>query len=520
MENNEILNFCIKKGLLLDKEVLNLFSDVTDINSVKLIIESIKEKTQQRVITKDIFNNNSLLSIFSGLPKENQQNLEKLKIKLGLNIEISKEFIPNSLENQKKEFYDDKSLVKIINPPFSKSKKLSVGDFVSYFRNRFSEMRVFLQEHPELTNPISINKLSNNRQTSSLIGIVSSKNLTKNKNLIFEIEDLTGKIKILINKNKKELYEKAQEITLDSVIGFKGSGMKEIFFANDIIFPEIVLPERKKAFVEEFALFIGDLHIGSKTFMEEEFLKFINYLRGKVPGTEKEVSKIKYLFIVGDLITGVGVYPGQENEILFSNLESHFEKAAELLSKIPKNIQIIFCPGNHDGVRLMEPQPILDEKYAWPIFNLKNITLTTNPSLINIASRQDFGGFNVLMYHGFSFFYYADNISSLMIQKAAHKPELIMKYLLKNRHLAPTHASTQYFPCEKDSHIIRGIPDIFLAGHTHKSAVSYYNNILCISVAGWEGMTDYMEKRGAQPDFCKVPMLNLKTRAIKILDFE
>jgi hypothetical protein len=33
-------------------------------------------------------------------------------------------------------------------------------------------------------------------------------------------------------------------------------------------------------------------------------------------------------------------------------------------------------------------------------------------------------------------------------------------------------------------------------------------------------MTDYEIKMGAQPDFCKVPMLNLKTRAVKILDFE
>jgi DNA polymerase II small subunit len=324
----------------------------------------------------------------------------------------------------------------------------------------------------------------------------------------------------LINKDKKDLYEKSHDITLDSILGFKGSGNREIFFVDDIIFPEAVLPERKKAIAEESAIFIGDLHIGSKNFMEENFLRFLNYLNGKIPGTEKEVSKIKYIFIVGDLIAGVGNYPGQELEISLPDLESHFVKAAELLDKIPKNIQIILCPGNHDGIRLMEPQPILDEKYAWPIFNLKNITLTTNPSLINIASTKNFEGFNVLMYHGYSFFYYADNVDSLIIDKAAHKPELIMKYLLKNRHLAPTHASIQYFPSERDSHIIREIPDIFLAGHTHKSAVTYYNNVLCISVSGWERLTEYMEKRGAKPDFCKIPLLNLKTRSIKILDFE
>ena len=68
--------------------------------------------------------------------------------------------------------------------------------------------------------------------------------------------------------------------------------------------------------------------------------------------------------------------------------------------------------------------------------------------------------------------------------------------------------------------MIRKTPDIFVSGHTHKSGISYYNNILVISVSSWESFTDYQEKMGAEPDFCKVPMFNLKTRQIKILDFE
>ena len=68
--------------------------------------------------------------------------------------------------------------------------------------------------------------------------------------------------------------------------------------------------------------------------------------------------------------------------------------------------------------------------------------------------------------------------------------------------------------------IIKKIPDIFVSAHTHKSAVSYYNNTLLISVSSWESKTPYQEKMGNEPDFCKVPMFNLKTRTIKILDFE
>jgi DNA polymerase II small subunit/DNA polymerase delta subunit B len=92
--------------------------------------------------------------------------------------------------------------------------------------------------------------------------------------------------------------------------------------------------------------------------------------------------------------------------------------------------------------------------------------------------------------------------------------------LLKHRHLAPTHGSTQYFPLEKDPLIIDEVPDIMVSSHTHKCATSYYNNVLVVSTSCWEAMTPYQEKFGNEPDHCKVPMINLKTREIKILDFE
>jgi len=95
-----------------------------------------------------------------------------------------------------------------------------------------------------------------------------------------------------------------------------------------------------------------------------------------------------------------------------------------------------------------------------------------------------------------------------------------MAYLLKNRHLAPTYTSVQYFPFEKDGLLIRKVPDIFVSAHTHKCAVSSYNNVLLISTASWEEETENQRRKGNQADFCKVPMFNLKTRQIKILDFE
>ena len=200
-------------------------------------------------------------------------------------------------------------------------------------------------------------------------------------------------------------------------------------------------------------------------------------------------------------------------------MEEQYSKAAELFGKIRKDIQIIIIPGNHDCVRLMEPQPILDEKYAWALYNLKNVTFATNPSVINIGAKENFSGFNVLAYHGFSFIYYGNNIPGLIEGGAMKSPDKIMAYLLKNKHLAPTHTSVQYYPSEENHLMIKEAPDIFVSGHTHKTGVSYFNNTLIISNSCWEELMPYQEKMGFDADFCKVPMFNLKTREVKMLDF-
>ncbi len=521
MKSEDILKFCLTKGLLVDKEILNLFSETEDLEGVKLVLEEIKQNTQQRIITKNIFSKNKEKAnkIFLGLPEENQKSLEKLKIKLGLSIEIFKEekIVENIPKNLIK-INKNTGNVKILSRPVFPGKKLEVKDFVEYFKNRFSEMRNILQDHNGLNNLVSINKISGSRQGISIIGMVSNKKVTKNKNILLDVEDLTGKIKVLINQNNEKLLKKAEEIALDSVIGFNVSGNREIVFVNEVIFPDSMILERKRSPVEEYALFIGDLHFGSKLFLEKSFLKFLDYLNKRLPNTP-EVEKIKYLFIVGDLVTGVGNYPNQEKDLKIVDIEEQFTKVAELLGKIRKDIKIIISPGNHDGVRLMEPQPMFDEKYAWSLYNMENVVLTGNPCNVNIGEQTGFSGFDILTYHGFSFPYYANNVSKLMLKKAMNTPEKIMKYLLQQRHLAPTHASVQYFP-SGDQLIIKNVPDIFVAGHTHKSGVSYYNNVLVISVSSWEGMTPYQEKFGNEPDHCKVPMFNLKTRAVKILDFE
>ncbi|MEK6917496.1 MAG: metallophosphoesterase [Nanoarchaeota archaeon] len=516
MDAKEILKFCLERGLLVDQEVLTLLSGESDLESVKLMIEKIKTHTQKKIITKELFiqNKDKVGKFFLTLPEENQQQLEKLKIKLGLSIEISKE-ISISGEKTIPDDIGHKGDVKILSLSGPIGKRFDSGDFVNYFKGRFSEMRGFLQSNPILENLVSIDKISGVRHGISIIGMVYEKRVTKNQNIILDIEDSTGTIKVLINKDKAELLKKAEEIALDSVIGFKCSGGREMLFVNDIIFPEAMLLEKRKSPVEEYALFVSDVHYGSKNFMKENFLRFIDYLNSD----DLEVSKIKYVFIIGDLVAGVGVYPNQEKDLVVVDLEDQYTGIAELLGKIRKDIILIISTGDHEGVRIMEPQPLYDEKHAWALHQMDNVILTENPALVSVGTKKDFSGIKVLSYHGHSYPFYANSVPRLMKMKAMNYPEKIMEYLLKHRHLAPTHGSTQYFPT-KDVHIIREIPDIFVSGHTHKSGVTYFNNVLVISCSCWETLTSYQEKVGNMPDHCKVPLVNLKTRAVKILDFE
>jgi len=514
--NQHLIDIFREKGLLVDGKVLEFLEGINDFESIRLFIEKIKECTGVKFLTFDTFmkNKEKIESYFSLIGFEGGSFLE-IKERFGLE-EQKKKVLGSSQEFS---INTEHGSVSVNFPVSSCEIKLSVKNFVDYFRQRFELYKNVLSDKSELENLVSIDKIGKNKRNLSIIGIVYDKRITKNNNLILEVEDLTGKINLLISKDKKEIYEQALEIPLDCVLGFKCSGDNRFLFVNEVIYPDCFLHEKKNSFNEEIALFISDLHFGSKRFLEKSFLKFVEYLNGKF-GNFDEVQKIKYLFIVGDIVTGVGVYPGQQKDLEKIDLEEQFKGIANFLSMIRKDIKIIISPGNHEGMRIMEPQPVFAEKYAWPLYDLENVFLTGNPAIVTIGKTASFNGFNVLTYHGFSFPYYAKNIPHLVLGNAMNNPVSIMEYLLKFRHLAPTHSSIQYFPMEKDPFFIKQIPDIFVAGHTHKSGIIYHNNILVISGSSWEGKSSYQEKFGNEPDHCKVPLFNLKTREIKILDFE
>lgn len=515
MTNENIVKEFAKKGFLLDKETAEFFLRINDKNVSEQILNKIQSIVQSRIISKKIFtaNINQLKPELLGLEQDKLMEVYNF-----FNISLLQETNPKTIEAKPEKKVDTQ--VKILSTNIIPYKKIEVKDFVNHFRNRYNLMKDLLKDRSELSGLISINKIENNRNFS-IIGMVSNKRTTKNKNIILEIEDLTGRNSALISQEKEELMKKANEIMMDDVIGLKCSGSREFLYVNDIIFPDSYVSEKRKSDNECYALFISDIHIGSKFFLEKSFQKFLNWLNGEgIDNTAKErIKKIKYLFIAGDNVDGVGVYPSQESLLNINDIKEQYKRLLFYLNQVPKHINIIMCPGQHDAVRVPEPQPPIDEEFGGELTNMNNLFLVSNPSLIEIESEKK-RGIKVLMYHGASMHHWIDEIDELRTGQANLYPSRIVKYMLKHRHLSPTHGGNIYVPSEKeDALAIKEIPDIIFTGDMHRTDVDIYNNILIICGSCWQSITPFEEKVGNFPDPCKVPMLNLKTREIKILDF-
>ena len=407
-------------------------------------------------------------------------------------------------------------------------KKREIGDFISFFKHRYNFLKGVLSSRNQLSSAVSIKRLAvkntNDRNESvSVIGLINSISKTQKGNFIINIEDPTGSINVMVSSDNPELVELCEDIVLDEVIGIEGALSKKMIYATRIYKPDIPFGSSiKKSPDEVYALFLSDIHVGSNMFLEEDLNRFLKWINQESGNEEQKrvAGLVKYIFILGDIVDGVGIYPGQEKELEIKDIYEQYEKAAEFIKRMPIEKNIFIIPGNHDALRLSEPQPALSRLYAEPFYKMPNVTLLTNPSSIRIHKRPNFSGFDVLMYHGYSFDYYVANVDTIRKQGGYDRADLIMKFLLHTRHLAPTHTSSLYVPETRDDFLlIKQIPDFFVTGHIHKTSVSNYKGITLISGSCWQARTSFQEKVGHHPEPSRVPIVNLQTREVKILNF-
>ena len=495
----------IREGVLISPDLLE---ELEKIEQLPLISDVV-------VINKDILQADIVINL---------KELEKIKARAEKSKDqTTYDAFRSHITNEKKE---TKSNTKVVFSYEKPSTKRSPKDFVAYFSRRFSQLEKILKARPELKNVVSIGRLNLNgsKESVSIIGMVKEKQVTKNGNMVIILEDQTGIVKIMVTKNKHILFELAKDTVVDAVIGIIGATAEKVIFANSILWPDVPSDKQlTKSKEQGYAAIISDIHVGSSKFLPEEFDRFLKWLNGETgSAAQRELARqVKYLFIVGDIVDGVGVYPDQKKELAITDIFEQYTEAGRLLSKIPKNIKLIICPGNHDAMRLSEPQPAFTEEFCKPLREaLPHALFVSNPSMITIEESDNFAGIDILLYHGYSFDYYVAEVSSIRKDGGYDRADLIMKYLLQQRHLAPSYGSALYIPDpNKDNLVIEKVPDIFASGHIHKTSVSTYRNVTLICGSCWQGKTSFQEKMGHHPEPARVPLINLKTREVKVLKF-
>ncbi|SEL01894.1 DNA-directed DNA polymerase II small subunit [Haloferax larsenii] len=379
-------------------------------------------------------------------------------------------------------------------------------DFVKVFRDRYEKLSKMLRGRVNHRPAKAISNMSGG-QDAELIGLVDDVRSTKSGHWIVDLEDTTGTFPCLVMKDK-DIASYVDELLLDECIAVSGtlSGDAGILFVDDMYFPDVPRNHRTNTADRHVqAALISDVHVGSQEFMADSWHRFADWLH------TEEAEHIEYLLIAGDMVEGVGVYPNQDEELDVIDIYDQYEAFSEYLKEVPGDLDIVMIPGNHDAVRLAEPQPGFDDELR-DIMSAHDPQITSNPSMVTLE------GVNILMYHGVSL---DEVIAELPSDKASYDdPHKAMYQLLKKRHVAPQFGGhTRLAPEELDYLVMEQVPDIFHTGHVHKLGWGKYHNVLAVNSGCWQAQTDFQKSVNIDPDAGYAPIVDLDTLNMTVRKF-
>jgi DNA polymerase II small subunit len=418
-------------------------------------------------------------------------------------VVILPEHVPGwKTERDGTRFLTDPRLEIISGSGRAKEPRIDQGDFFHYFRDRYNHLSSILRKR---ISPVPIEALQKNSryrdEEVAAIGMVVETRTTAKGHRMASLEDPTGTINVLFNKDRDGFTE-AEKILPDEVIAIKGklSPDNGLFFADSFSRPDI--PVKHAPFTSEDpgkAILISDIHVGSDTFLEDAWLRFADWCSDTDAG---------YLLIAGDLVDGIGIYPGQEEELTIKNIYEQYDVFAGMLRDLPSHLQIVIAPGNHDMVRQSEPQPILPESVAgrFP----QNVTLVENPALVSLQ------GVRVLMYHGRSY----DDLIGMIPGASYTRPQEMMEEMLKRRLLAITYGQrTPILAAREDRMVIDPIPEILHTGHVHICGISRYRGVLGVNSGTWQSQTSFQKQMNINPTPGIATVVDLRTLEFELVDF-
>jgi DNA polymerase II small subunit len=377
------------------------------------------------------------------------------------------------------------------------------------FAHRFAVLSRILRARSGLPDLTPIGSFRNRDGEVSVIGMVREIRTTSEKHhTILTIEDDSGTLEALVPKGSPELRE---PFLLDEVVGFRlraGRERNRIPVVTGVLRPDVPASrEQHRTGFESRAIFISDLHIGSRSFLTDSWGRLVDFLKGN-DANAGLAETVRHMVIAGDLVDGIGIYPNQESDLAIVDIFEQYTELGRRLRELPNRIQVVAIPGNHDAVSPAEPQPPLPHELAATLPG--PVKVLANPSTFSLD------GVVVTAYHGRGF----DDLIPALPGATYARPTDVMKRMLAMRHLAPMYGGkTPLSPQSRDGLVIDPVPDIFVTGHAHTFGADRYKGILLLNASTWQAETGYQRMRNISPVPARAALVRLTDLSFQVLDF-
>ena len=381
--------------------------------------------------------------------------------------------------------------------------------FEGLFRSRFQTLSRLMRGRPDLPNLRPVAELRDHEGTASVLAMVREVRETPEKHhLILRVEDDTGSVEALVLRDSPPA---ALTFLPDEVVGLRltfGREKGRIPRVTMVQRPEVPLsrvPHRSRH--TSRVLFLSDLHIGSRSFMAEAWGQLVDFLHSRGPNPEL-AHQIHHVVVAGDLVDGIGIYPGQERDLAIPDIFEQYAELGRRLRELPDRLQIVVLPGNHDAVCPAEPQPGLPPEIRQEL--PPNVRSVGNPSTFALE------GVVIGAYHGRSF----DDLIPALPGASYARPTDVMKRMLAMRHLGPIYGErTPLAPLPRDGLVIDPVPEILVTGHAHTYGVDQYRGTLLLNASTWQAETEYQRMRNITAVPAKAAVVSLEDLSVTTLDF-
>ncbi len=381
--------------------------------------------------------------------------------------------------------------------------------YEALFRSRFQALSRLLRGRPTLGNLRPIRELRPTEGEASVIGMVREVRETPQRHhLIVTVDDESGSLEVLVPRDSPG---SRQTFLPDEVVGLRlrfGKEPGRLPRATGVERPDVPVSRSVGRSPDPHrVLFLSDLHVGSRSFLEEPWGRLIEFLRGQGAAPELAAT-IHHVVIAGDLVDGIGIYPRQERDLAISDVVEQYAELGRRLAELPARLNVVAIPGNHDAVCPAEPQPALPSELVRGLPT--NVRVLSNPSTFALE------GVVIEAYHGRSF----DDLIPALPGASYSRPTEVMRRMVQMRHLAPIYGDrTPLAPLTRDGLVIDPAPDILVTGHSHTFGFDRYRGVLLLNASTWQAETEYQRMRNVTPVPARAAVVDLGSLALATADF-